>query len=146
MSNSERDFTVSSVADLQSIVTHLNSLLTGRDIVLLSGPMGVGKTELVRAMVANRQGEDITSPSFAIHNNYTAGELSIDHLDLFRIEGDDDLESTGFWDLFDQQSGLILLEWAEKIDLNSLPRNWKKIKVDLEFKDANQRVIKVSEA
>ncbi len=143
MANSQRDFTISSVAELQSIVSHLKLLLSGRDIVLLSGAMGVGKTEFVRALVATFQGENITSPSFAIHNNYSAGALSIDHLDLFRIEGADDLESTGFWDLFDQSSGLIVLEWSEKIDSNSLPRNWKKIKINFAFsneanKDANK--------
>lgn len=149
MANSQRDFTISSIVELQAIVTHLKTLLSGRDIILLSGPMGVGKTEFVRALVANFQGENITSPSFAIHNNYSAGALSIDHLDLFRIEGDDDLESTGFWDLFDQSSGLIVLEWAEKIESNLLPRNWKKIKINFAFSNeargVNNRTITVTE-
>ncbi len=145
MANSQRDFTISSVAELQSVVSYLKSLLSGRDVILLSGPMGVGKTEFVRALVGNLHGENITSPSFSIHNNYSAGKLSIDHLDLFRIEGDDDLESTGFWDLFNQPTGLILLEWSEKIDSEMLPRNWKKLKISIAFDEADLRKISVSE-
>ncbi len=145
MENPKRDFEISSVAELHLVAKHLQSLLSGRDVVLLYGPMGVGKTELVRALVTDLRGEDITSPTFSIHNNYLAGKLSIDHLDLFRIEGEDDLESTGFWDLFDQPTGLVILEWSEKIDVALLPRHWKKIKINLDFGEANLRKIKVSE-
>ena len=140
-----KSFNIQNVAELQLVVSYLKPILSGRDVVLLEGPMGVGKTELVRAIVSSLHGEQITSPSFAIHNNYSAGDLSIDHLDLFRVEGEDDLESTGFWDLFDQTKGLILLEWPEKIDSHLLPRSWKKIKVNLAFREGNQRVIEVSE-
>lgn len=140
-----KSFEVRTVPELKEPVRHLISLLSGRDIVLLYGPMGVGKTEFVRALVSDMQGESITSPSFAIHNNYSAGNVSIDHLDLFRIEGEDDLESTGFWDLFNQSSGLVILEWSEKIDLSLLPRHWKKIKISLAFGEASLRSVTVNE-
>ncbi len=144
MATSARDFKISTVAELQIVVSYVKTVLSGRDVVLLSGPMGVGKTEFVRALVSSFRGENITSPSFAIHNNYSAGDRSIDHLDLYRIEGDDDLESTGFWDLFSQPSGLIILEWSEKIDSNLLPRNWKKVKINFSFVEADARKIIVT--
>ena len=146
MGNSQRDFTVSTVAELHVVVTYLKSLFSGRDVLLLSGPMGVGKTELVRALVSDLHGENISSPSFAIHNNYSTGDVSIDHLDLFRIESEDDLESTGFWDLFDQSQGLIILEWSEKLDERLIPRQWKKLKANLAFKDSILRTIEIRES
>ena len=141
--SSDTVFTIKSVDELSKIVKHIRALLTGRDVLLLNGPMGVGKTELTRALVANFEGEQISSPSFAIHNNYSTAEVSIDHLDLFRIEGEDDLESTGFWDLFNQKDGMIILEWAEKFDQELVPPAWKKIKIDLSFDGETARKISV---
>lgn len=140
----QQAFTVRSLDELKTVVSVLRSWLSGRDILLLTGPMGVGKTELTRALLASYQGEEPTSPSFAIHNNYSAGDLSIDHLDLYRIEDEDDLESTGFWDLFDQKSGLIILEWADKLDQKMLPPQWKKITLELSFLNENERLIRIN--
>lgn len=142
--STQKQFSVLSIQELKQVSEYIISQLCGRDVVLLNGPMGVGKTELVRSLVTHLHGSEISSPSFAIHNNYSAGPLSIDHLDLFRIEGEDDLESTGFWDLFNQKSGLIILEWAEKLEKNLIPRQWKTISVDLQFADSSNRKITVS--
>ena len=55
--------------------------------------------------------------------------LGTDHLDLYRLESEDDLESTGFWDLFSEEKGLILIEWAERLNPAYLPTNWFRLRI-----------------
>lgn len=112
-----------------------------RVAVLLSGPMGVGKTELARAVVAAASGgedtaDDPSSPTFAIHNRYQAGANVIDHFDLYRVENAEDLESTGFWDILSEPGDrLALIEWPERLDWEDLPSSWAAWQVALEFSD-----------
>jgi len=73
-------------------------------------------------------GHETASPSFAIHNSYEVARGTVEHFDLFRIENVNDLESTGFWDVFDVKS-CVVVEWAERLKefgvANQLPRAWK---------------------
>jgi tRNA threonylcarbamoyladenosine biosynthesis protein TsaE len=130
----------SELAGLAQIASRIIAESAERQVLLLYGPMGVGKTAFVRALVAEKAWlghsptEATTSPSFAIHNHYDVGS-SIDHLDLYRIESEDELESTGFYDLFSQPAGLILIEWAERLDAQHLPLSWTKMKLSIEFTD-----------
>lgn len=104
----------------EQLVPHL----APRQVLLLKGPVGVGKTQLVRYLVEQLGALDTCSPSFAIHHRYEVPSGSIDHVDLYRLEDEEDLESTGFWDLFMQPKGLILIEWAERLDESFLPPDW----------------------
>jgi len=107
--------------------------LTLREILLLKGPMGVGKTQLVRYLVEELGGSEVCSPSFAIHNRYKVPSGNIDHIDLYRLEDEDDLESTGFWDFFIQPEGLILIEWADRLDESFLPPDWRVRSITIDF-------------
>lgn len=100
-------------------------------VMILAGDLGAGKTTFVRELVASRsQGKPVeaASPTFALHNRYqikiSEGEIALDHLDLYRLEDEDDLETTGFWDLFTEQRGWILIEWGDRLDPSILPHNW----------------------
>lgn len=121
-------------------------------ILLLSGPVGVGKTQAMK-FIADYFGlsSEINSPSFAIHNRYETSSHSqsrvcIDHVDLYRLKDTDDLESTGFWDLFLELDNIIVIEWAERIDVEFLPVGWKKIVMNVAFHSENNltRVIEIS--
>jgi tRNA threonylcarbamoyl adenosine modification protein YjeE len=102
--------------------------LAPRQIVLLSGPMGAGKTALVAAVaeaLGPREDQElgVCSPTFAIHNRYETARGAIDHFDLYRVEGEADLESTGLWDLLASAGPqLVFIEWPERINENDLPR------------------------
>lgn len=98
-------------------------------IVLLEGELGAGKTTLIKGIVegygaASRA--DVSSPTFAIVHEYRlrrgvrepgGAKPLVFHLDLYRLESEDQLWATGFEDLletvFDGQA-LMLVEWAEK--------------------------------
>lgn len=106
--------------------------LSDREILLFEGPLGAGKTQLVRFLLEELGTQEACSPTFAIHHRYETVRGPIDHLDLYRLEDEDDLESTGFWDLFSVQKGLILIEWADRLDSSCLPLDWvcRRIRID----------------
>lgn len=119
-------------------------------VVLLNGPMGVGKTRFVQLVCDLLNAEASSSPSFAIHNEYGLPEgETIDHLDLYRVESDSDLESTGFWDLFEKNQGMIFIEWAERLgDHPRFSKRWKVTTIDLKYSNSDsqtERVISVRE-
>jgi tRNA threonylcarbamoyladenosine biosynthesis protein TsaE len=83
-------------------------------VVTLSGDLGAGKTTLARA-ICEGYGvtEDVTSPTFAIVHEYSSPRSPVYHLDLYRLEGERDLQNIG-WDDVLRGEGLILIEWPER--------------------------------
>lgn len=111
-------------------------------ILLLSGDVGAGKTTSVQ-MIAKILGvKDVQSPSFAIHLRYEGPQgQSMDHIDLYRLNDDDDLESSGFWDIFSQDKSLVIIEWADRLNIDYLPLNWQKISVAFtKLADGNREI------
>ncbi len=94
----------------------LGAAMKKGDIALLTGELGTGKTTLTRGICRGlgiSEGITVRSPTFTMIHDYP-GDVNIRHVDLYRIEGNDDLESIG---LFDQAfNGVTIIEWAEKLD------------------------------
>ena len=89
-------------------------LRTG-DIILYEGDMGAGKTTLTKGIAAALGITDpVTSPTFALVNEYPQGRLPLFHFDLYRIDSYDDLYAVGFFDYLDRE-GIIAAEWSENI-------------------------------
>jgi tRNA threonylcarbamoyladenosine biosynthesis protein TsaE len=55
----------------------------------------------------------------------------VDHVDLYRVKNDEDLETSGFWDLFSQPMGLVFVEWSDRLPSEVWPRNWLHLKIQL---------------
>ena len=108
--------------------------------VLLSGNLGVGKTFFVQTVIRLLGGEKVFSPTYSLINNYqTKSFEKVYHVDLYRLKDDEDLESTGFWDLFNDKA-LVFIEWADRLNLSRLPLEWKKIQIHIQQKeDENNR-------
>ena len=141
-----KTFHTRSPQELVEVVEELKNLFKPRTILLLEGPVGAGKTELVKALTKSMGLPATASPSFAIHHRYenTDHSVSLDHVDLYRLKDEDDLESTGFWDLFALAKGLVVIEWAERLDEDLLPLNWAKIKVKIQLTaDPSERHLSV---
>ena len=135
---------IQSLSDLKNFAKKLQHLLEKKAVVTLSGPMAAGKTELVKAYASFFGIDDVSSPTFALHQNYQNGEYQIDHLDLYRIESEDELESAGFWDLFtDSENKTIFIEWPEKMRLWQIPSTWPLYKIEFNVKN-NLRSLSVS--
>lgn len=94
----------------------LGQCLKPGDIVLLFGDLGAGKTTLTQGIcygLGFPRGEYIRSPTFTLINEYQ-GKCPIYHIDLYRMETQEEIEALGLEEvLFDK--GVAILEWAEKL-------------------------------
>ena len=97
-------------------------------LLLLEGPMGAGKTTFTRMLAKNFNCDTsfVNSPTFAIHQQYSINNLNtensinnklnrIDHFDLYRLDSEDDLETSGFWEILAEPSQLLVVEWPSRI-------------------------------
>lgn len=132
---------IDTLESLRLFAKRLAGRLAKRQVLLLDGPMGAGKTQLTRFLLEELGSEETVSPTFAIHNEYATSRGRVDHVDLFRLENEDELESTGFWDLFAQSEGLVIIEWAERLPKDSLPRSWARMHLRLKVEPDGARVI-----
>ncbi len=81
--------------------------------VALYGDLGAGKTAFVRgAATVLCPDAAVCSPTYAIINSY-GGSIPVYHLDLYRIDDDDDLYNTGYYDL-PLKDSIVFCEWCEK--------------------------------
>ena len=84
--------------------------------VALSGPLGAGKTVVVKGMAEGLGVADtVTSPTFTFVNEYQGGGRRLTHADLYRIESYEDLESIGWPDVV-LEADVLAVEWAEHAD------------------------------
>ncbi|MBQ4556381.1 MAG: tRNA (adenosine(37)-N6)-threonylcarbamoyltransferase complex ATPase subunit type 1 TsaE [Clostridia bacterium] len=98
--------------------------------VALFGDLGVGKTAFTRGFTSAICDARVKSPTYTVVNEYRGGAVPVFHFDMYRIDGDDDLYSTGFYDYID--SGYLITEWSENIPF-ALPE--KRINVTIEKTD-----------
>ena len=98
------------------VAAKLAKKLSGGEIIALKGGLGMGKTCFVKGLARGLgfTGE-VTSPTFAIVNEYLGGRLDLFHFDMYRITGWDDLNSTGYFEYL-KAGGVTAIEWSENIE------------------------------
>lgn len=147
---------------MRSFAKELKFLLKKPQVLLLEGPLGVGKTTFVRFLFdflgeegANllekdkslEKGRSVISPAFSVHHSYSTPLGLIQHIDLYRLKNDEDLESTGFWDVFSdsEQKYLIIIEWANLLNPRCLPPGWNYLKMIFSFGTGDTRHIQLED-
>lgn len=101
---------------LESVAKELLIYAGGIRIFAFYGPMGAGKTTFIQAICHSLGSDDlVTSPSFAIINEYTASlSETIYHFDFYRIKNIDEAYDLGYEDYF-YSGNYCFIEWPEMI-------------------------------
>src|ERR1700704_562242 len=115
--------------------------LRGGETIALYGPLGAGKTALVRGIAQGLGASPtaISSPTFVVIHEYDQGRLPLAHVDLYRIRSLLELESTGLTEYFSGQT-VTAIEWADK-GLAALPQD--RIDITLNHRAARSRTIQL---
>ena len=105
----------------------LSKKLNPQSIVLLKGPIGAGKTSLVKGIAQGLSiSEDVTSPTFALSHHYDSGKIPLVHLDLYRLENS--LLAREFYiseeEEANQKKAIIIIEWPDLIQ-STIDNFWK---------------------
>lgn len=107
---------VDSLSELPRVAEAVIESLEGRSVVLLQGSMGAGKTTLVSRIAALLGAEDtVTSPTFALVNQYEGRECRIYHFDFYRINRIEEVFDLGYEEYF-YSGDLCFVEWPEMIE------------------------------
>ena len=106
-------YRVTSPAAMRDLGTSLGRVLQAGDAVVLTGDLGAGKTCLTGGVAAGLgDGSAVTSPTFTIMAVHDEGRIPLYHFDLYRLEGSDQLDDVGIYDVLDAD-GACLVEWGE---------------------------------
>lgn len=105
--------TMNSVEDTAAFASELSKILEKGDILLFTGEIGTGKTTFIQALAKNLGVKElVTSPTFVIHMLRDSGRVPISHVDLYRLNDDDEVESIGFEEYYD--TAVTVIEWADR--------------------------------
>lgn len=136
------DFVSNSPGQTIEFGRNLGSQLKGGEVVGICGPLGSGKTHLIKGIAAGAGAKDpkhVNSPTFVIVNEYT-GRLDIYHIDAYRLDSVSEFEMLGFDDLCYPQS-VVLIEWSDKVE--SILKSFDYIQIELEHAGKTKRIIHV---
>jgi tRNA threonylcarbamoyladenosine biosynthesis protein TsaE len=118
------EFESRSTADTIRIGGEIAALLTPPCLLILRGPLGAGKTTLVKGMAEAlhaAEADEVTSPTFTLIHEYEGTRLEagreipvmLYHLDLYRLETERQVEALGIAELATDDA-ILLVEWGEK--------------------------------
>lgn len=132
-----------STEDTERIAADWARTLAPGDVVTLDGDLGAGKTAFARGVLRGLGYEGrVTSPTFAIANEYDAPDGAVVHFDMYRILDAEALWELGFDDYLDGER-ILLIEWSANI-ADALPAHYKTVAIS--YGDApDTRVITIGE-
>ena len=103
----------------------IGAQLAGGEIILLNGPLGAGKTVMVKgiATALGLDQEEVTSPSFTLVNPHH-GRLLLYHIDLYRLDaGASAAHAVDLDEILTDDKAVVIIEWAERLGHYPLPDN-----------------------
>ncbi|HBR70239.1 TPA: tRNA (adenosine(37)-N6)-threonylcarbamoyltransferase complex ATPase subunit type 1 TsaE [Candidatus Dependentiae bacterium] len=128
--------------DVPKVAQELLPYVKEARIVTFTGPLGAGKTTLIRSLAKELGIKDrITSPTFAYFVTYHMPDSKcVYHFDLYRLKSINEFYESGFDEHFYLPQCKVLIEWPE-IVLSILPRETLDIKLDYVEDNPKKRII-----
>ena len=122
----------------------LASYLHPKDVIVLSGELGSGKTKFTEGFLSYFGLEnEISSPTFTIVNEYCKNDINIYHFDVYRLEDSSEFYEIGGEEYFEK--GICLIEWGELIK-DVLPKDYLEITFskNIENRNENSRILNLT--
>jgi len=136
---------IKKINEWDKVVENIFHKLGKKNLILLSGDLGAGKTTLTQFIGKKLKiKEKINSPTFVLSKKYSIKNKdfpfkNLIHIDAYRLKNSHDLELIDFFENLKNKENLIILEWPEQVEeIFKLPA--LKIKIDYDF-ETNERNI-----
>jgi tRNA threonylcarbamoyladenosine biosynthesis protein TsaE len=138
------EYITNSAEETIALGRKLAPTLKGLRIVVLRGDLGAGKTTLVKGIAEGLEAasrDEVTSPTFTLIHEYAGPEVTLFHVDLYRIDTPRELDTLGLDELFAEDGNLVLLEWGQKFGRFE---NERDVEISVERRGENGRKIVVN--
>ena len=112
-----REFITNSAEETISAGRELSTLFHAGQLIVLRGNLGAGKTTLIKGIAEGFRAapeENVTSPTFNLVHEYRGPDVTLFHIDLYRIDTNRELMTLGIDDLRSEPGAILLVEWGEK--------------------------------
>ena len=135
------EFISKNEADTKQLAKKLAAKLKPKDVVVLTGELGSGKTKFTEGFLSYFGLEnEISSPTFTIVNEYKKNDLNIYHFDVYRLSDSSEFYEIGGEEYF--ENGICLIEWGELIE-DALPNEYIKIDFSRDDSNENERILNI---
>ena len=136
---SAESIVVQSMSDWEKVVSALSSKLRGKNLFLLEGNLGAGKTTLVGLIAKKLNIPMVSSPTFSLISQHK----NLIHVDLYRLESMEEIDATGFWEIFEDEEVMVFVEWSSKISDDLWPLDWDITKITINKKSDTEREVSI---
>ncbi|MGN0532851.1 MAG: tRNA (adenosine(37)-N6)-threonylcarbamoyltransferase complex ATPase subunit type 1 TsaE [Eubacterium sp.] len=135
-----KEYITSSYEETVALGKEIGESLDKGSVVAFIGGLGMGKTAFTTGLALGLGIDaDVSSPTFAVCNTYIGSKSTLYHFDMYRVDGWDDLYSTGFFDFLNTDC-FMAVEWSENI-YGALPDDT--LMVEIEKISDNSRRFKI---
>lgn len=144
--NTTKTFILTEESALMEVAKYLRAFLNEASLILLSGSLGSGKTTFCKYLLSlyGLKPGQVKSPTYSLINTFLVADLTINHLDLYRLEKPDPILTEEINQMLLKKPALTLIEWAERIEFSEqFPPDLQIFKVNFTILDNNSRQITI---
>ena len=81
----------------------------------------------------------VSSPTFSLISQHK----NLIHVDLYRLESMEEIDATGFWEIFEDEEAMVFVEWSSKISDDLWPLDWDITKITINKKSDTEREVSI---